>query len=61
MYPVSNLIKLTGSGDIYLIEGSTRRKITSPQAFARYKLDWGRVMEVNRTEFDWYGAGEEIR
>lgn len=60
-YPISNLIKLANTNDIYLLQGDLKRKISSPQAFAKYKLDWKLVTEVNQTEFDWYGAGGEMR
>jgi hypothetical protein len=60
-YPVSNLIKLNGSNDIYLIEGNIKRHIPSVTIFNKYKLNWNLVMSVNQTEFNFYQDGGELK
>ena len=60
-YPISNLIRLEGSNDVYLLESSIKRHITSSQVFTRYGYDWNRIITVNRTEFDYYRTGSEVR
>jgi hypothetical protein len=53
-YPLSNLIRLSGSNDIYLIQGDAKRRIPSPRVFNAHKFDWNLVLSVNQTEFDFY-------
>lgn len=60
-HPVSNLIQLEGSSDVYLIENNVKRHISSPQSFSKYQLNWNHIIAVNRTEFDWYKTGIEVR
>lgn len=55
-YPASNLIKLIGSSDINLIEGTVKRLISSSAVFDKYQFDWNKVLEVNQAEFDWYAT-----
>lgn len=60
-YPVSNLIRLDNTNDVYLIEGGAKRRVPGITIFNKYKLNWNLVMNVNRTEFDWYRTGAELR
>ncbi len=60
-YPLSNLIRLSGTKDVYLVEGTVKRKISSAAVFDKYKLDWNLVMNVNQTEFNFYTTGAELK
>jgi hypothetical protein len=60
-YPLSNLIKLNGSNDVYLIQGNIKKKIPNIQTFNKYKLNWSYVILVNQTEFNWYKDGGILR
>lgn len=60
-YPACNLIRLSGAKDVYLLEGTVKRRVPSEAIFAKYRFDWRLVMNVNRTEFDFYAAGAELR
>ncbi len=59
-YPVTNLIRLKGSADIYLVEGRSKRKILNATVFDRYNFDWDHVIDVNQTELDYYAGGEPL-
>jgi len=59
-YPVSNLIKLNNSPDIYLIEGTKKRRIPSIVVFNKYQYNWGYITTVNQTEFYYYQVGAEL-
>jgi len=60
-YPLSNLIRLNDSNDVYLIEGNIKKHIPNPQVFNKYKLNWNYVMSVNQTEFNFYKDGGELK
>ena len=60
-YPLSNLIRLNNSNDIYLIEGNIKKHIPNPEVFNKYKLNWNYVMSVNQTEFNFYQNGGELK
>jgi hypothetical protein len=60
-YPVSNLIKLNNTPDVYLIENTKKRRIPSISVFNKYRYDWNYVTPVNQAEFDYYQVGEEVR
>lgn len=59
-YPVTNLVRLKGSTDIYLIEGRNKRKILNVTVFDRYNFDWDNVIDVNQTELSYYATGEPL-
>lgn len=60
-YPESNLVKLQGTNNVYLVQSDTKRLIPSAAIFNKNKYDWNRVMEINRAEFDWLKTGEDVR
>jgi hypothetical protein len=60
-YPESNLIQLQGDNRIYLIENNAKRHISSANVFNKYGYNWEHVVIVNKTEFDYYGMGEELK
>ena len=60
-YPISNLMKLAGSPSIYLLEGTTKRLIPSIAIFNKNNYDWAKVMDANKTEFDWYKTGTNVK
>lgn len=57
VYPLSNLIKLQGANDVYLIEGSVKRRIPNVSVFDKYRLNWQLIVSVNAAEFSWYKDG----
>ncbi len=59
-YPESNLMKLAGSNNIYLIQLATKRLIPSIDVFNKYKYDWNLVLEANQMEFEWYKTGSKV-
>lgn len=59
-YPESKLIKLDGGNDIYLVEGQSKRLISSPQVFEKLNLNWNYIIGVNEFEFNFYTNGENI-
>jgi len=56
-YTISNLVRLSGSNDIYLIQGDTKKKIYNAAVFDRYNFNWDQVIDVNQTELDYYKDG----
>jgi len=60
-YATSNLMKLIGSFDIYLLENNAKRLIPSAEIFNKNKYDWAKVLEVNKIEFDWYKTGAAVK
>lgn len=60
-YPVCDLIRLSGTKDVYLLEGAVKRKVPSEAVFAKYQLNWGLVMNVNQAEFNLYTTGAELK
>lgn len=55
-----SLIQNVADGKIYLVSGSKRRHITSPDVFARYGLDRRRVVEVSEAETNLHKEGEPL-
>lgn len=53
-YPLSNLIRLDGSNDIYLVSGDTKKHITSAKVFNKHKYNWNYIISVNQTDFNSY-------
>ena len=60
-YPISNLVKLEGSNDVYLVENNIKKRIPNPTIFNKYQLNWNYVLSVNETEFNWYQNGGELK
>lgn len=60
-YATSNLMKLIGSPDVYLIENNVKRLIPSAEIFNKNKYDWTKVLEANKLEFDWYKTGAPVK
>ncbi|MBU3924335.1 DUF5018 domain-containing protein, partial [Patescibacteria group bacterium] len=60
-YATSNLMKLIGSPDVYLIENNTKRLIPSAEIFNKNKYDWAKILEANKIEFDWYKTGAAVK
>lgn len=55
-----SLIKNVADGKIYLVSGSRRRHITSPDVFSRYGLDRREIVEVSEAETNLHKEGEPI-
>ena len=53
-YPNVRLIKDQNSADVYLIEGSTKRYITSQEVFEREQFEWFEVVTLNDLHFESY-------
>jgi hypothetical protein len=60
-YPLSGLIRLSGSLDVYLIEGIYKRRILSVAVFDKYKFNWNYIIAVDQTEFNYYKTGAELK
>lgn len=60
-YPITNLIRLASSVDVYLIEGSVKRRVPSVAVFNQHGFDWARVISINQIEFDYYQTGTDVR
>jgi len=60
-YPTADLINLTNSNEVYLVEGTTKRKIPSIAVFNKYRYNWNYVVIVNQTEFNYYKVGAEVK
>lgn len=60
-YIISNLIRLAGSTDIYLIQGDTKKKIYNAAVFDRYNFSWDQVINVNQTELNYYKDGGYLK
>lgn len=58
-YPDAEYIKLVNNARVYKIEAKIKRYIT-PAAATELGIDPAWVMEVNRTEFNYYRAGANI-
>jgi hypothetical protein len=59
-YPLSRLIRLAGTKDVYYIEGTAKRWVPSVSVFNKYGMDWNKVIDVNRKEFDFYRLGDSF-
>lgn len=60
--PLAQTIRLTGTGDIYLVnEAGFRRRLLNNEVFASYGFEAADVSDVNQTEFDNYKATELIK
>jgi len=53
-YILTNLVRLSGSTDIYLIRGDTKLKIMNAAVFERYNFNWNHVIDINQTELNYY-------
>lgn len=60
-YIITNLVRLSGSNDIYLIQGDTKKKIYSAAVFDRYNFNWDQVVNINQTELDYYRDGGYLK
>lgn len=60
-YIISNLIRLAGSTDVYLIQGETKKKIYNAAVFDRYNFSWDQVINVNQTELNYYKDGGYLK
>ena len=59
-YPTSNLVRVAGGTRVYVIEGETKRWVTSGAAFNRRGYDWNAIVTINQTEFNAYRTGSNI-
>ncbi|MCK5122532.1 MAG: hypothetical protein KAQ87_00020 [Candidatus Pacebacteria bacterium] len=59
-YPESNLIRLSGTNEIYFIEGATKHYIPTAQVFNKHHLDWNVVLDINEMEFNYYKRGADL-
>lgn len=48
------------NSQVFIIENNLKRHIKDLVVFQRLKLDWNRIVSVNRTEFDYYQTGMEV-
>jgi hypothetical protein len=60
-YPLSNLIRLNTSNDVYLIQGNIKKHIPNIKIANKYKLNLNQVMSVNQQEFNFYQSGGELK
>jgi hypothetical protein len=60
-YPLSDLIQLQDSNQVYLVSGSIKKLIPDVATFARKGYDWNRIITVNKQEFDWYQDGGTVK
>ena len=60
-YSNANLIRLSGSSEVYLIEGSYKKLVPSETVFNKYKLDWNLVVGVSEIEFNYYKTGSNLK
>ena len=55
-----SLIQNVADGKIYLVSGTKRRHVTSPDVFARYGLCRDCIIEVSETETNLHQEGEPL-
>jgi len=60
-YPLSNLIRMEGSNDVYVIENGEKRYIPNEKVFKNHGFNWDYVVSVNPTEFNYYKTGKELQ
>lgn len=60
IYPDVNLIRAKGGERVYKLEGSTKRWVKTAEIFNKLGYDWGAILTVNETEFDFYSEGNAI-
>jgi hypothetical protein len=60
-YPISDLVQLEGSNDVYTLTGNMKKLIPDPETFKKYKLDWSKIIKINKAEFDYYTDGGELK
>jgi hypothetical protein len=60
-YPLSRLIRLEGSNDVYLVSASIKQLIPDAATFTRKGYDWNSIVTVNKTEFDYYREGGTVK
>jgi subtilisin family serine protease len=60
-YPLSNLIRLNTSNDVYLIQGNLKKHIPNIKIANKYKLNLNQVMSVNQQEYNFYQSGGELK
>lgn len=59
-YPTAQLIKTAALPDVYLIEGTAKRRFQSVEVFSRLGYDWAEVVELNQTHLDSFTNGPVI-
>jgi hypothetical protein len=60
-YPISDLIQLQGSNQVYLVSANAKKLIPDAATFNRKGYDWNHVISVNKTEFDYYQDGGTVK
>lgn len=60
-YPEARLIKAADDETVYLLEGTTKRAITSDAVFDALHLPRSHVVTVNRVHLDFYPVGEPLQ
>ena len=44
-----------------ILEGNTKRHISSAEAFNRHGYKWEHIVSVNKKEWEWYGVGTSLK
>lgn len=60
-HELTNLIRLQGYSDVYLIDGGKKMHISSAALFNQRGFKWENVIEVNSTEFNFYPNGGDLK
>ena len=60
IYPDVSLIRAKGGERVYKLEGSTKRWVKTAEIFNKLGYDWGAILTVNETEFNFYTEGSAI-
>lgn len=59
--PTVNAIRIGNDPKVYFISNGQKQWVKTPEAFAKQGLKWDQIVSVNKTEFDEYKEGEEIK
>lgn len=60
-HPEGALIREDGNPTVYLIEGGKKKPISSLKMFAARKLDWNKVLVVNKTQVNNFQSGTNMQ
>lgn len=60
-HELTNLIRLQGSPDVYLVTAGKKMHISSAALFNQRGFKWENVIEVNSTEFNFYPNGGDLK
>jgi hypothetical protein len=61
VYPNSNLIRLTGTQQVNLLQDNAKRLIPSAEIFDKYHYNWNEIIDVNAAEFNYYKRGSDVK